>query len=90
MFDRGTLERVATIVGVSIPVIVFIWYGAVTVDGLQNVRERVVILEEHLAGLDRGQVLDAVVNEQVRVLAKEVEWLRFHHHDEIEGRGHVD
>ena len=84
------LEKVAGGVGVAIPAVALIWYGAMQIEHVEHLRSRMLTLEAQVTSIEREQATDAVVNKDVEALKREVDWLRYHHHDDAGGRGHVD
>ena len=88
------LEKIGAVAGIALPLLAGAWWAGA---GYIEFSDRLAALEREADDArrfreeyGRQQVKDGLVNEQVKDLAGEVEWLKFHHHDEIGGRGHVD
>ena len=88
---RHTIELIAGIVGIIVPVVIVIWLAASTVTEMQEMADRLADLEVRFTSLTEAQVADRLINDDVAELAKHVDWLRYHHHHENgEGHPHVD
>ena len=88
-----TIELIASIFAILVPVAIVIWLGARAVDTLDETVSRVNDIELQIADIITKQIEDNLINENVKILEKEVSWLKFHHHevnDNETGRGHVD
>ncbi len=90
----GPLERAGIIAGLIIPLLAAAWWAG---SGYVEVSDRLTALEDateslkaSVADLAARQIKDGLVNEKVTVLEGHVDWLRYHHHDRIGGKGHVD
>ena len=86
-----TVEWVAGLVGIAVPVVVVIWLAASTVTEMREMAARMETLEAQVAAITEAQVADRLVNDRVTELSGHVDWLRYHHHHEGgEGHPHVD
>ena len=88
------LQTAGAVAGIAVPVLAAVWWAG---SGYMEFNDRLAALERATAEIhelrdryEREQAKDDLVNDQVEKLAEHVDWLRFHHHDEIGGRGHVD
>ena len=88
------LEKVGIVVGIVAPALAMAWWaGAGYIefnDRLEALERDAFLDEEFRRRYEREQAKDMLVNEQVKSMAEDVEWLKFHHHDEHGGRAHVD
>lgn len=84
------LQKVSTGAGLAIPAVAVVWYVAVEVNALDDAEDRLEKLEARVTTIERSQATDEEINKLVRENKSHLDWLRFHHHDEIGGRGHVD
>lgn len=100
------LEKTGIVVGIALPLLAAAWWaGSGYVEfsdrlkSLEQHAQRMDALadaarsrsQEFTRLYERQQAEDRLVNEQVRQLVKEIEWLKYHHHhEEGEGRPHVD
>ena len=95
------LEKIGAAFAVVLPVLGGVWWAGSGYmefnDRLAKLEEDTTAIEEDIAALEhrwfqaeREQAQDALVNDQVRSLETDVEWLKFHHHDAPGGRAHVD
>ena len=89
-----TIEYVAGVMAIAVPVCVVIWVGARTIDRLDDGLNRIDRLETRVSEMAAEQVEDDLVNEAVASLQESVKWLTFHHHSVPQGgdtgRAHVD
>ena len=88
------LEKAAAIIGIALPLVAGAWWAGA---GYIEFNDRLDALEAaheedrgFRARYEREQAQDSLVNSHVTEILKELEWLKYHHHDEIGGRGHVD
>ena len=90
-----SLEKAAAIAGLALPLLAAAWWAG---SGYVEFNDRLSALERDVnefsglrARYEREQAANILVNDQVKALAADVEWLKFHHHHEGgEGRPHVD
>ena len=89
-----TVEYIAAIMAVVVPLCGVIWLGVRTIDRLDDGLARLDKLETQVHRMVEEQVKDDLVNRDVDELQASVDWLRFHHHTVHEGgdtgRAHVD
>ena len=89
------VHKVSVIVGLLIPLLGATWWAG---SGYVEFNDRLALLERDVADLrelraryEREQAKDALVNEQVNKILEDIEWLKYHHHHQNgEGRPHVD
>ena len=84
------LEKAGAALAVLAPAAALIWYSAVIVDKVNNLHKRVEKIEATQEAQKEAQAEDRQINELVRQHEEHLDWLRYHHHDHIGGRGHVD
>lgn len=100
-----TTEKIGIILGIAIPSLAgLIWYGALVVSDVNELEKKAATFEARIHAIEQEQAqmkaAGEAVNKQVEIMAEEVEWLQYHHHDEVGlhkdgepvvlGRGHVD
>ena len=100
------LERTGILVGLAVPLLAAAWWagsGYVEVSDRLAALETATLeltaardaardkAQSFAREYERAQAENVLINQQVHKLAEEVEWLKFHHHhDNGEGRAHVD
>ena len=88
--DLTGLEKIGIVFGIAVPMIFVVWGGAIA---WQLIAEGVAEREDlygRIHDIELAQNEDSLYNDIVLQIQKEVEWLKFHHHDKQGGRGHVD
>ena len=96
--DLSTFEKIGIGAGMLAPLVAIIWAGAVawedikvTQNNIEEVSQEIEVIHKHYDDLRLSQNRDELINRDVDVLAETVEWLKYHHHhDNGEGRPHVD
>jgi len=93
--ELSKLETIGISVGIAIPALLIAWWAG---SGYVEFKDRLEILEKHaqmhedfISRYEKSQAKDNLVNERVVEIDKDVEWLKYHHHHQNgEGRPHVD
>ena len=91
----SNLERYAAIAGVMVPIVFVIWGAATLYDRVAENTRLITSMSGTLSGVEidfkESRAHSESIHTQATAALKDIEWLKYHHHhDEGEGRPHVD